>query len=156
HDAGQSERDAIRVFPGISERNYIGLSLRGTKPINTVQYAFGWARAVRARRAFVDGLHTAVCGLRQQRHINSERIFLIGAGHGGSVAWEIFLAHPEWFAGAAVLDGKFPWRNRPLRQYRQLQGKAAFLAGPEKAEQDRTASLLHAAGLEVVRCACTS
>ena len=165
HDAGRSERDIVDVLPHISMRNYLGLALRGTAPANQQAHGdanaaagYRWSRSQRMRLLFEDDLHASVRRLRQDFHIHTERIFLAGAGDGGSLAWEIFLARPEWFAGLAVFGGRFPWRRRPLRRYRELRGKRVFLAanaldpaGLSRAEQ--LGRLLYSAGLEVsVRC----
>jgi len=165
HETGRSERDIVEVLPQISMRNYLGLALRGTVPANATAETgggapagYGWSRSERMRLLFQDELHASVRRLRKDFHINSERVFLAGAGDGGTLAWDIFLARPEWFAGVAVLDGRFPWRRRPLRRYRELRGKHVFLAtdahdpaGVSQAEQ--VGRLLYSAGLEVsVRC----
>jgi len=146
-------------------RNYLGLALRGTVPANATAPAggdgsagYGWSRSERMRHLFQDELHASVRRLRQDFHIHTERVFLAGAGDGGTLAWELFLARPEWFAGVAVLGGRFPWRRRPLRRYRELRGKHVFVAaetqdptGVSQAEQ--VGRLLYSAGLEVsVRC----
>ncbi|HUE12553.1 MAG TPA: hypothetical protein VMR25_00190 [Planctomycetaceae bacterium] len=165
HESGRSERDIVDVLPHISMRNYLGLAPRGTATIDNralgddnESAGYGWSRSQRMRLVFQDELHASVRRLRQGYHIHSERIFLAGAGDGGSLAWELFLARPEWFAGLAVFGGRFPWRRRPLRHYRELIGKHVFLAansldpaGLSRAEQ--LGRLLYSSGMEVaVRC----
>jgi len=119
---------------------------------------YGWSRSERMRFLFQDELHANVRRLRKDFHINGERIFLAGAGDGGTLAWDLFLARPEWFAGVAVLDGRFPWRRRPLRRFRELRGKHAFLAADAQnpavvSQAEQVGRLLYSAGLEVsVRC----
>jgi phospholipase/carboxylesterase len=161
HDAGRSERDIVHVLPHISMRNYLGLALRGTAPANPraqgddeASAGYGWSRSQRMRLVFEDELHASVRRLRQDFHVHTERIFLAGAGDGGTLAWEIFLARPEWFAGLAVFGGRFPYRRRPLRRYRELRGKHVFLAANslDPAGLNRTEQLgrlLYSAGLEV-------
>lgn len=165
HEAGRSERDIVDVLPHISMRNYLGLALRGTAPAkgraageNKAPSGYRWSRSERSRLLFQDVLHASVHRLRQDFHIHSERIFLAGAGDGGTLAWELFLARPEWFAGVAVFEGRFPWRRRPLRHYRELRGKHVFLAAdahnPASLENaEHLGRLLYSAGLDVaVRC----
>ncbi len=165
HDAGRSERDIVDVLPHISMRNYLGLALRGTAPADPrvdnegrESAGYRWSRSQRMRLAFQDELYASVRQMRQDFHIHTERVFLAGAGDGATLAWEVFLARPEWFAGLAVFGGQFPWRRRPLRNYRELVGKRLFLAanaldpsGLSRAEQ--VGRLLYTAGLDVsVRC----
>jgi phospholipase/carboxylesterase len=155
HDAGHSERDIIQVLPQISMRNYVGLALRGTSgPSAETRKGFSWSRSQRVRLAFQDELLEGVRRLRQDFHIHTERIYLAGAGAGASMAWDLFLARPEWFAGLAAFGGKFPWRRRPLRHFRALREKHLFLApaadnSAEVHQADQVGRLMHTAGLEV-------
>lgn len=63
--------------------------------------------------------HAAVeLALRDARRrfaIDSDRIFLVGQLEGGNMAWDLGLAHPDLFAGVAVvsgLPGKYAWATR--------------------------------------------
>jgi phospholipase/carboxylesterase len=49
-------------------------------------------------------LHLTTCRLRRAFHVHSERIFVAGCGHGADAALHLFSRHPEWFAGAILLD----------------------------------------------------
>lgn len=165
HEAGRSERDIVDVLPHISMRNYLGLALRGTAPAHPrlpgdgiAPASYRWSPSERSRLVFQDELHASVRRLRKDFHIHSERVFLAGAAEGASLAWELFLARPEWFAGVAVFGGRFPWRRRPLRRYRELRGKRVFLAADASApaglsDAEHLGRLLYTAGLNVrVRC----
>jgi phospholipase/carboxylesterase len=158
HENGRSERDIAEVLPRISTRNYVGLALRGMPrengpgENNTGTDGFGWPAIERERLKFHDDLHASVREVRRDFHIHSERVFLVGAGEGATMAWEIFLARPEWFAGLAVLGGRFPWYRRPLRRFRALRRKQLLLAPDSRGDADqseRIARLMHAAGLEL-------
>ncbi len=158
HDAGRSERDIAQVLPRISMRNYLGLSLRGTRPLRgEPSAAYCWPRSERARLAFQDSFRAGVRELRHDFHVHTERIFLVGAGDGASMAWELFLARPAWFAGLAVLGGRFPRRRSPLRQFREMRNKRLFLSPAthdtaELDEANRVGRLMYAAGLDVRIC----
>jgi phospholipase/carboxylesterase len=155
HEAGRSERDIVEVLPMISMRNYLGLALRGTaRTSSNATGAFSWGRTRNAGLAFEECLHASVREMRRNFHIHSERIFLVGAGEGGTMAWDLFLTRPQWFAGVAALGGRFPWGRRPLRQFRSLAGKHALVVadGHEEsrfAQAEEVGRLLYAAGVEV-------
>jgi phospholipase/carboxylesterase len=155
HESGKNERDIVEVLPMISMRNYLGLSLRGTARANgDAADAFGWSRTRSAGLAFEEQLHASVRQLRRDFHIHTERVFLVGAGEGGTMAWDLFLTRPQWFAGVAVLGGRFPWGRRPLRQFRDLCNKHALIVAdaenaPSRAQAEQVGRLLYAAGLEV-------
>jgi phospholipase/carboxylesterase len=92
--------------------------------------------------------------MRRDFHIHTERVFLVGAGEGGTMAWDLFLTRPHWFAGVAALGGRFPWGRRPLRQFRDLNGKHALVVAEgqnnaSRAQAEEAGRLLYAAGVEV-------
>jgi phospholipase/carboxylesterase len=155
HESGRSERDIVEVLPMISMRNYLGLALRGTARTNgDAPDAFGWSRTRNAALAFEEQLYASVRQMRRDFHIHTERVFLVGAGEGGTMAWDLFLTRPEWFAGVAALGGRFPWGRRPLRQFRTLCGKQALIVAdghksPSRAQAEQVGRLLYAAGVEV-------
>jgi predicted esterase len=160
HEAGRSERDIVNVLPQISMRNYLGLALRGTAKAHprtqadgSVSQGFRWSRSERVKIAFQDELHASVRHLRQDYHVNSERIFLAGAGDGATLAWDLFLARPEWFAGLAVFGGRFPWRRRPSAAISRAARETRFSGGRrvrsrrvEQGRDDRLATLLGGIG----------
>jgi phospholipase/carboxylesterase len=155
HEAGRSERDIVEVLPMISMRNYLGLALRGTaRTSQKAENSFCWSRSRSAGLQLEEQLHANVRQMRRDYHIHTERVFLVGAGEGGTMAWDLFLTRPQWFAGIAVLGGRFPWGRRPLRQFRDLCGKHALIVAdgqqaPSHAQADQVGRLLYAAGLEV-------
>jgi phospholipase/carboxylesterase len=155
HESGKSERDIVEVLPMISMRNYLGLALRGTARMNgDGADGFSWSRTRNAGIAFEEQLHESVRKMRREFHIHTERVFLVGAGEGGTMAWDLFLTRPQWFAGVAVLGGRFPWGRRPLRQFRALCGKHALIVAdgqhaPSHAQAEQVGRLLYAAGLDV-------
>jgi predicted esterase len=68
---------------------------------------------------YSSGEHAAVLlalhDARRRFAIDSNRVFLAGTLEGGNMAWDVALAHPDLFAGAAVISGfpaKFAWPNK--------------------------------------------
>lgn len=58
---------------------------------------------------------------RRRFSIDSNRVFLAGTTLGGTMAWDVGLAHPDLFAGVVVLNGlpaKFVWTYRDPRRAR--------------------------------------
>ena len=106
------------------------------------------------RLAFQDELYASVRQLRQDFHIHTERVFLAGAGDGATLAWELFLARPEWFAGLAVFGGQFPCADTACGRHSCVARKDLFLApaadnSAEVHQADQVGRLMHTAGLEV-------
>ncbi|QDT47467.1 hypothetical protein Pan258_15020 [Symmachiella dynata] len=152
HDEGGTERDLLRIMPEISNRNYFGLSLRGPLEARTDQDGYRWSHLIDDVIAVENELHEQVGRLRRMYNIHSERVFIGGCGDGATAAIRIALRHPEWFAGVACLGGGMPTMDKPLVNYRQMQGKRILLASEQTAEPSQTrelGTLLHTAGMTI-------
>ncbi len=147
HADGGSERDLGEVMPGISPRNYMGLSFRGNSSKTTgFPIGYRWSPTEEGISQFADRLHDTVCRLRRAYHIHSERIFLAGLGEGATMALLQLLKHPEWFGGAALLNPRLPQGSSPLSRYRHLTGKRVLLAAESGAQPAHKAAELNNAG----------
>lgn len=84
--------------------------------------------------------------------IHSRRIFLIGAGSGGSDAFRIACRHPQAFAGVVSLGGAFPLSESLFTRLFDVRSLPMLLcchgdSSPEAARHtDQTLRLFHAAG----------
>lgn len=125
HGDGSSEVELSSVMPSISERNYIGLALRGDVRCGD---GYRWSTTEEALRELTDDVESLVLSLRRERHIHSERIYLAGFGSGASAAMELILHKPEWFGGAACFYGNFPKPAISQRQANELRDKQVLLA----------------------------
>ena len=125
HGDGSSEAEVTSVMPNISERNYIGLALRG----NVVSgKGYGWSTSGDGRQRLIADVESLVLAMRRQYHIHSERIYLAGFGSGATAAIELILQKPEWFGGAACFCGAFPELRVPQRGDHELRNKRVLLA----------------------------
>jgi phospholipase/carboxylesterase len=125
HPDDGSEEDVFRVLPAISERNYIGVALRG----NVVEGDTArWSTAGCGALALSTLIDEALNNMEQRFSIRRDRVFLAGVGSGGTVALELLLETPERFAGAACLCGVFPGIEHPLARYRGLRGRRVLLS----------------------------
>src|SRR5207253_2588891 len=111
HDAGGSERELKRVMPLVSVRNYVSLAVRGT---SSVESGFGWPETADAILAAESRVSEAVAQARQRFNVHSGRIFLAGAGAGGTMALRLALRSPDRYAGGASIGGCFPVGHSPL------------------------------------------
>lgn len=171
HGVGGDERALMSILPTISDRNYLGLSLRGTSPANLSpgEYTGGregedtgirpggyrWAASAQTMAQFEVDLYEAVRALRREYHVHSERVYLAGFDEGATTALELMLRRPDWFGGAICLAGRFPTSEHSLARFRDLRGKPVLIAGgaqdgvspPSAVVQ--AGRLLHAAGMLV-------
>lgn len=125
HGDGSSEDELSSVMASISDRNFIGLALRGNV---TCDKGFGWSTSGEQLDTLLGDVESLVLGLRRQYHIHSERIYLAGFGSGASAAMELILRKPEWFGGAACLCGSFSQLQIPSFRSRDFQNKRVLLA----------------------------
>lgn len=147
HDAGEDERVLRRIMPTVSERNAIGLALRGERSLRGG--GFDWPVIDPHRRASM--LFDRVRDLRREYHVHTERVVLAGRGTGAAAAAGLFFARPEWFGGLALLD--LPPESLPVHLVSsdELAGKPVLLDLPvEQLGRVRDgASRFAAAGLDV-------
>jgi phospholipase/carboxylesterase len=147
HDAGEDERALPRLLPRISERNALGLALRGERVLPGG--GFDWEPGRAELRA--EPLARAVRRFRREFHVHTERVVLAGTGAGAAAAAELFFARPQWFGGLALVDPPADAIPFGLPTSEHLMGKPVLLDVPiEQLGRGRDgASRLAAAGLEV-------
>jgi len=157
HGDGLSERQLVKIMPLVSLRNYVAVAPRGPfrLPQPETRQAFMWSERpsdlAAAEHCVFEALDEAADGY----HIAEHRVFLAGAGAGGTTALRLALMHADRFAGAASLGGSFPTGQTPLARLAEARNLPIFLAhgrddltldGDELGEQLR---LFHAAGMNV-------
>jgi phospholipase/carboxylesterase len=152
HNDGGDEMDLDEVMPRISERNYIGVSLRGNV-LRSVR--FGWSSAEDRLAEILAQLHEVVEAVADRFSVNPHRKYLAGFGAGGTLAWEILLRQPSHWTGAMCLSSRFPEIEHPLAMFRELQQRRLLLAAgldgrtPSISELVRAGRLMYSAGLQV-------
>lgn len=154
-ERGQTALQGLQhVMPVISNRNYFGLSFDVDSL--ALEAEFNREEGSPCDTAdLADCLRDQIRQLRRKFHIHSERIFLAGFGEGGTIAVELGLSRPEWFAGIVSLAGRLPNSPRLLHRYADLRGKRVLLGAGSRdrktplRETVRLSRLLHAAGMKV-------
>lgn len=152
HRDGASESELDRVMPVISDRNYIGVALRGDVEAST---GHGWSPDAGTSPELLQDVRAIVTGLRRQYHIHSERIYLAGFGSGATTAVQLMLAKPEWFGGVISFSGDLPKENGALLPVEELKDKRILLATSLGSKTSRVGDvvaagrLLYSAGMQV-------
>jgi phospholipase/carboxylesterase len=152
HDDGADEHDVDDVLPRISERNYLGVALRGNV-FRSVR--FGWSTADDRLSEILCDLHDVVDAVSEHFAIHPQRKYLAGFGAGGTLAWEVLLREPSAWTGAMCLSATFPKISHPLSMFRELQERrlllSAGLDGPSTfvAELVNAGRLMYSAGMQV-------
>lgn len=156
HGSGDDHRQLLRVMPLVSLRNYVavapeGLLCEGGRSGGK----FEWPQTQAGIEQAEFRVFEAVDAACRKYRVAANRVFLAGFDAGGSMALRVALGHPEYFAGAASLCGRFPQGLRPLSRLEKIRCLPVLLSfarhssryGPAEACDDLR--LLHAAGVWV-------
>jgi phospholipase/carboxylesterase len=111
HDSGGDERQLREIMPLVSLRNYVSLAVRGTSQADR---GFEWRETSEGILSAESRVAEAVSEARQRFSVHRGRVFLAGAGAGGTMAMRLALRAPEEYAGAASIGGCFPQGHSPL------------------------------------------
>lgn len=137
------------AMPILSPQNYIGL--HASAPT-------GQGDGTIERGALIEWsqqLKQEILELAEWIRIHPQRIFLVGSGEAGTIALQLGLFQPDWFAGIAALNSRYPVGAKTLERFRDLPGLRVFLAGGLRdrvvpvSEVREGARLLHTTGVDV-------
>lgn len=150
HGNGASPRQLLKVMPAISHRNYVAVAPKGGGRPGTAwrQTAVGIAEASRS-------ITEAIDYARMRLHVAADRIYLAGAGAGGTMALRIALQMSHLFAGVLSFNGALPEGLSPFRNWVRCRGLPVFWTHHRDSlelGEDRLCGqlrLLHIAGFDV-------
>jgi phospholipase/carboxylesterase len=152
HGPEGDEREVKRIMPLISLRNYVSLAVRGPA---ADRRGFGWPETADSILTAESRIADAVAQARHKFNVHAHRIFLAGFGAGGTMALRLALRHPDRYAGAASLAGRFPAGHAPLARLAAIRNSRMLIMHCRDSAAypvDRVCqelSLFHAAGLSV-------
>jgi phospholipase/carboxylesterase len=129
HGRGSNEEQVLHLAPDVSRRNFIGLSLRGLKRIDTWEAARGysWGKKNDLDAVLEEYVFEAVRQARSRYHVHSERIYLVGVCEGAAPAYRLGLAYPDRFAGIISLNGCMPRENPPRLRLPEARQTRVFI-----------------------------
>lgn len=111
HADDSNEERACRLAPRLSQRNYLAVSLRGSRLAGRRDDGglnYRWDRSAAAAPHETDYLLAAVEHARRTYHIHSERVYLAGLGEGADVAYRVGLRLADRVGGIVALNGRLP------------------------------------------------
>lgn len=155
HGAQGDERQICDVMPEISLRNFVAIAPRGTCSSRNQRSSFAWRQSDEAIDEAESRVLDCVDIACRRFNVHTDRVFLAGAGCGGTMALRTAWNYPGRFAGVASIGGPMPAHNRPMRNINALRRLPCFVASgrtsldyPE-ADVCRDLRMLHAAGCTV-------
>jgi phospholipase/carboxylesterase len=116
HGHAGDEQQVLNLAPGVSRRNFIGVSLRGTERLDAWQpgtTGFSLGDDSQLEPMLEDYVFQAIKQTRHQYHVHSDRIYLVGVCEGAAPAYRLGLAYPDRFAGVISLNGAMPRTDPP-------------------------------------------
>ncbi len=158
HGHGGNDEQIIRLAPRLSRRNFICISIRGSKVTDMHadgKLGYSWDAEDGLDVLLEEYVMQAVDLTSQRYTIHPRRVYLAGVCQGATLAYRLGLSYPEKFAGVISLNGAMPRHRRPLfrlPEIRHLQvfighGIANCLVPLTLAKKDQ--QLLYTAGLDV-------
>ncbi|HID23694.1 MAG TPA: hypothetical protein EYP14_15035 [Planctomycetaceae bacterium] len=153
-DPGHSVPDLMRLFPRISTQNFVATALSGCGLLESLFCTLTGLTNLPVEET-AERILDRVRQIRRCYHIHTERVYVAGCDLAASLALELLLQKPDWFAGMLGFGRVEVPRGRSLRHFRRLRGKRVFIGAdlrqPRKALATflRTGRLLHSAGLDV-------
>jgi phospholipase/carboxylesterase len=157
HSPGNDERQLRRIMPHLSMRNYVAVAPRGTLEIDADSDVDGYRWAQQGDHIFLAEQLVFDCVelARRKFNVKRERIFLAGAGCGGTMAVRLALTNPAAFAGALSIGGELPRGMAPLARLNQARALPLLLIAGLESERysqprvNEDLRLLHSAGIAV-------
>lgn len=157
HPDGGNEEAAVAMAPQLSDRNFIGVGLRGPKSLGTADgiAGYGWDGAS------IDELEEyvvrAVEQTRREYHVHSERIYFAGLGDGATAAFRAGFRLANRIAGIASLNGCLPtaepgqplFRLNDVRKLKVLIGHGIGNSQTPVSKAEKAYRLMYAAGANV-------
>lgn len=124
HGDGDDERQLLDVMPRISDRNYIGVALQGTR--QSLIGGFTWRQTPSAIETASRQVQHAIRSIQKRHNIDLRRVFIAGSGRGGTMAFRMAFRLPHLFLGAASLNGAVPGNLQPLLNVRRSREVPLF------------------------------
>lgn len=139
-------------MPLVSLRNYVSLSVQGPSQLPR---GFDWPQTPDAILAAESRVDDVVAQARYRFNVHPRRIFIAGAGAGGTMALRLALRWPDRYAGGISIGGRFPTGHSPLARLAQARRSRLLMMHCRDSETYcveqvcQELSLFHAAGMSV-------
>jgi phospholipase/carboxylesterase len=124
HGDGEDTGQLSDVMPRISDRNFIGVSIQGTR--QSVDGGFTWSQTPSAIESTSRRIQHAIRSVRKSYNIDIRRVFIAGPDRGGTMAFRIAFRLSHLFLGAASLNGAVPSNLQPMLNLRQSREVPLF------------------------------
>lgn len=138
-----------KLMPHISVRNHVAIAPQSGFSLAS---PIAWPNCEESVEAAYESVMAVVDQAQLRFNINSSRIFLAGAGTGGTMAFRIAFERPDVFGGVISIDGPMETEHVPLRDWERCRELpvllSCFRASDSYSQEDlcHHLRLLHIAG----------
>ncbi len=152
-DEPDDHRSLTEVMTAISDRNYVGASIGGNGLLSGGKV--GWRQTPHAIEEVANRACEVLDQATRRFNINHRRVFIAGAGQGGTMALRLAFRRPDLFCGVGSFDGPLPRQFNPLGNVRQCRSVPVYLAHSRNSQTlpegllCRELKMLHLAGFNV-------
>jgi phospholipase/carboxylesterase len=142
-------------MPQISMRNYVAVAPQGCWKDLRNRGRHGWRQASDMIEDAESRVADCIAAAQRRFNIHPKRIFLVGHGSGGTMAYRVAWNDPNRFAGVVSINGPLPSCQSPMRRVNELRQLPCLLAMSRDSQaypSNRVCDdlrLLHAAGCTV-------
>jgi phospholipase/carboxylesterase len=153
HSDGAKSSEIHRVMPQASMRNFVAIAPQSS--VGNFEAGYFWEQEPDSIDVAHESILAAIDSASIRFNIASNRIFIGGAGSGGTMAFRVALERPEIFSGVISINGPMPDRQKPLGQWSECRQLPVFWAHSRHSDvfdQDQLCQqlrLLHVAGFSV-------
>ena len=114
-----------KLMPEISLRNHVAI---GPQSGFSHSAPIAWPNCEESVEATYESVMAAVDHAQLRFNINSKRIYIAGAGTGGTMALRIAFERPDLFAGVASIDGPMETEHVPLRDWERCRELSVLIS----------------------------
>lgn len=153
HADGEKPGQIQHIIQQTSLRNYVGVAPQA--PVGNFETGYYWEQETDTIDLAHNAIMSAIDSATMRFNVATQRVFIAGAGTGGTMAFRIALQRPDIFAGVISVNGPMPDNEKPLGQWARCRNIPVFWAHSRRSTQFgqdelcRQLRLLHIAGFAV-------
>ena len=140
HQDASNCSELQQLMPQVSVRNHVAIAPQSgfahESPI-------AWPNCEESVEAAYESVMAAVDHAQLRFNINGNRVYLAGAGTGGTMAFRIAFERPDVFAGVISIDGPMETEHVPLRDWERCRELNVLLSNFRKSQSYSQEDLCH-------------
>jgi phospholipase/carboxylesterase len=121
HSQDSSENELDCVMNALSDQNYLAVAPRANRRCKSKRRIFKWGENVLDYAFAEDVVWECIESALDNLPVRSDRIFIAGFGHGGTIAQWIGWQSPDSVAGVVSLSGPMPCQAGCMTQWKSIK-----------------------------------